>query len=309
MKKTILILTSVLMLFSCYQKPGEYDETVTRGDIKIGVDESFKLLIDTQISTFCSEYTYAKITPQYKPEYDIINDLIIDSVQSIVTAKKLTDNQIKFLEGKSIIPKTTTIAVDAVAFIVNRENNDSLIQINSLKEIFTGTKKDWKEINKNNKNGAIEVVFDNNKSSNARYLLERLNLKEFQKNCYTAFTNDEVIKYVEKNKNAIGVISVNWISENTDSISNNFLKRIRVVGLTSEQDPEGNYYYKPYAAYIADKSYPFTREIYMINCESFRGLGTGFISYVSGEKGQRIVLKAGLVPATMPVRMVEINKK
>jgi phosphate transport system substrate-binding protein len=137
--------------------------------------------------------------------------------------------------------------------------------------------------------------------------MERLNLKEFPKNVYSANTNDEVLNYVEKNINAIGVISVNWISENTDSTSNNFLSRVRVLGLTSEFDPEGLDYYRPYPAYIADGSYPFTRKIYMITRETFSGLGSGFISFVTHEKGQRIILKAGLVPATMPVRLVQMK--
>jgi phosphate transport system substrate-binding protein len=236
-----------------------------------------------------------------------MNDFMNDSVKTIVTALKLTPAQIEFLKSKAIIPKTTTIATDAVAFITNKSNPDSLIQIDKIKQIFHGLITDWNQINKKNTGGNIEMVFDSNKSANARYFIDKLNLKSFPDNCFTANTNDAVINYVEKNKNAIGIISVNWISENTDSISNNFLDRVNVIGLTSELDPEGSYYYKPYAAYIADNSYPFTREIYMITRETFDGLGSGFVRFVAGEKGQRIVLKAGLVPATMPIRFVQIK--
>jgi len=31
------------------------------------------------------------------------------------------------------------------------------------------------------------------------------------------------------------------------------------------------------------------------------------ISFIASDRGQRIVLKLGLVPVTMPVRIVEIN--
>jgi phosphate transport system substrate-binding protein len=31
------------------------------------------------------------------------------------------------------------------------------------------------------------------------------------------------------------------------------------------------------------------------------------MAFVASDKGQRIVLKSGLVPATMPIRIVEIN--
>jgi phosphate transport system substrate-binding protein len=308
MKKGIFILLISLVWFSCNQTPNtDYGETPTRGKINIDVDESFKMLMDTQIFTFTALYKYAFITPRYKSEFDVINDFMNDSVKTIVTALKLTANQEDYLKSLKIIPKTTHIATDALAFIIHKDNPDSLVQINNIRQIFAGGISDWSQINPKNKNGRIEVVFDSNKSANARYFKEKLNLKEFPSNCYSANTNDEVINYVEKNKNAIGIISVNWISENTDSVSNNFLKRVRVIGLTSEFDPEGNSYYRPYAAYIADKSYPFTREIYMITRETFDGLGSGFIRFVAGEKGQRIVLKAGLVPATMPIRLVQLK--
>ncbi len=307
--KNILIFSVIFgLVLSCNQSTNKtYSETPTRGDIKIGVDESFRLLLDTELFTFSASYPYAKITPVYKNEYDVINDFVNDSVRTIVTAAKLTKNQEDYLKSKTIIPKTHTIAIDAVAFIVNVDNPDSLIQIAKIKQVISGNITNWKDLNPKNKNGQIEIVFDNNKSANTRYFIEKLNLKKLPDNCFNASTNDSVIGYVEKNKNAIGIISVNWISENSDSVSNKFLKRVRVVGLTSELDPEGTRYYRPYPAYIADKSYPFIREVYMINRETFEGLGSGFISFVAGERGQRIVLKAGLVPSTMPVRLVEMK--
>ncbi len=300
----------MLTMVSCNKSTeSKLNETPTRGEINIEVDESFKMLMDSEIFMFQTEYKYAKITTQYKSEFDIMNDFLNDSIKTIVTSLKLTKEQEDYLKSKTIIPRTTSIAIDAIAFITNVNNPDSLIQVNIVKQMFVGRYSDWNQINKKNKSGKIELVFDSNKSSNARYFTEKLNLKEFGSNFYTANTNAEVINYVEKNVNAIGIISVNWLSENTDSVSNNFLKRVRVVGLTSELDPEGSSYYKPYAAYIADKSYPFTREVYMISRESFDGLGSGLIRYVAGEKGQRIVLKAGLVPSTMPIRLVELKSK
>jgi len=308
MKNSLIILFALLTGMSCNQTPDNtYNETPTRGNIKIAVDESFKMLMDSELFMFLAEYKYAQITPLYLSETDVMDTFMIDSVRTMVTAKKLSKNQEEFLKNKNIVVRTTTIATDAVAFIINRNNSDSLLQVNTVKQIFTGNISDWSQINKSNKNGKIEVVFDSEKSANARYFSEKLNLTAFPKNIYTAGTNDSVLAYVEKNVNAVGIISVNWISENTDSISNNFLKRIRVVGVTSELDPEGQLYYKPYAGYIADGSYPFTREIYLISRETFDGLGSGFIRYVAGQKGQRIVLKAGLVPSTMPVRLIQMK--
>ena len=58
---------------------------------------------------------------------------------------------------------------------------------------------------------------------------------------------------------------------------------------------------------IYTKEYPFVREIYFISRETFNGLGSGLIQWATAEQGQGIVLKSGLVPATMPIRLVQIK--
>ena len=97
------------------------NETPTRGNIKIVADESFQPLIETEVFTFTHLYTNAKIKPVYKPEYDVINDFMNDSVKVIVTSKKLSDYQIQYLRDTLIIARTTTYAYDALALITNKD--------------------------------------------------------------------------------------------------------------------------------------------------------------------------------------------
>jgi phosphate transport system substrate-binding protein len=180
---------------------------------------------------------------------------------------------------------------------------------NKVKDIFNGRISNWNQINPSNKSGKITVVFDNNKSSNVRYIREKFEIPDsLPSYCLAANNNEEVINFVEQNVNALGVVAVNWISDKDDSLTNGFLKQVQVVGLSQEFDTEGTDFYKPYQAYIADKSYPLVREVYAINRETFTGLGSGFIKYMSIE-GQRIVLKMGMVPATMPVRLVRTHSE
>jgi phosphate transport system substrate-binding protein len=306
-----LLFAICFLLSGCNQNVKTFDETPTRGNIKISVDDSYKLLFDTEIYTFESFYKDAKINCKYKPENDLFKDFFNDSVRLIVTSRNLLKNEEEGLKSNNIIAKTTKIAYDAVAFIINNENNDTIMHYGNLKGIFKGEIKQWRDINPKSNLNYISVVFDNAKSSNARFISEKFELKNnFPSNCYAVNTNEEVINYVEKNKNAIGILSVNWISDKHDSVTINFLKRVRVIAISSETDPNGKgYYYRPYQGYIAQNSYPFIREVYMISRETFYGLGSGFISFTAGEKGQRIILKSGLVPATMPIRLIQFGKK
>jgi phosphate transport system substrate-binding protein len=307
-----VFLFAFLVMAGCHPSTTPFkfsDEAPSRGNIKIGADESFQLLMDTEIFTFQSLYDQAKITPLYKPELSVLEDFMKDSIRCMVTTRNLTKNEEEYLKSRQIVPRTVKIAYDALALIVNNENADSLMQYTRVKDIFLSKITNWKQLNKKSRLNDLSIVFDNEKSGNVRYFVERFNLpNKLPQNFYAVNNNDEVINYVEKHANAIGIISVNWVSDKHDSISHSFLKRVKVMAITSEFDPLSSDYYRPYQGFIADKSYPFIRDVYIINREPFVGLGSGFLAFVAGEKGQRIILKSKLVPATMPVRLVHIKK-
>lgn len=302
------ILLVAVFLSGCGgdEKPQETD-TATSGRISISVDESFTLLFDTQIYTFESIYPKADISPSYKPEGDVVQDIFSDSVKVVVMSREFSEDEKKALESKRINPRTVKIAEDAVAILVNPANPDTLLTVDRLRNILAGKDTVWKQLNPASDLAGIAVVFDNNNSANARYLQEKLmNGAGFNRNCFAVKSNQQVIDYVSSNKNALGVISVNWISDRDDTLSTGFLKKIKVVSVASD---ENGSYFKPYQAYIKTKEYPLCRDVYMMYRGRSGGLGTGFASFVAGDKGQRIILKAGLVPAIAPVRAVEINNR
>lgn len=306
----LLNLGIIFLVVSCNNSgPKRPAETPTSGNIKIAVDESFQPLIDTEIFTFTTLYHRAQVTPDYKPEYDVVNDFLNDSVKVMVTSRKLSDNQIQNLRDNLIIARTITFAYDALALITNRENQDTLIKYNTVKEIFSGQVKNWNEINPRSKLGQINVIFDNNKSGNIRYFRELFSINDtLGSNFFAVKSNAEVIDYVSRTPSALGIISVNWISDKDDSLSLSFVKKVNILAVSQQFINDGSFY-RPQQGFIYDKSYPFVREVYLISRETFSGLGSGFIQWATSEQGQRIVLKSGLVPATMPIRLVQIKKE
>jgi phosphate transport system substrate-binding protein len=303
-----LVTGLLLILASCTGgTKSAQNETPTRGDIKITVDESFQPLIDTEVFTFTHLYTNARIKPQYKPEFDVINDFMNDSVKVIVSSKKLTDYQVQYLRDTQVIARTTTYAYDALALVTNKANNDTLIKYGEIRNIFLGNLTKWKDIDPKSKLGDIRVILDNTKSGNIRYFKELFEIKDtLPKNFFAVNNNAEVIEFVSRNPDALGIVSVNWISDRDDSLSMSFINKINVVGVSQQFINDGSYY-RPLPGNIYDKSYPFVREIYLISRESIVGLGSGFVNWACGEQGQRVVLKSGLVPATMPIRLVQVK--
>jgi len=51
------------------------------------------------------------------------------------------------------------------------------------------------------------------------------------------------------------------------------------------------------------------RDLFIINCQGYSGLGMGFASFLAGEIGQRIILKSGMLPKDMPGRKILIKSR
>lgn len=305
----VCFISGLLVLFTSCNQMGKKatNETPTRGSIRISVDESFQPILETEIFTFSTIYPSAEITPLYKPEVDVINDFMNDSVKVIVSSKKLTDYQVQYLRDTQVIARTTTFAFDALALVVNKANRDTLMKYNTVRDIFRGNITKWNQVYPSSKAGDIRVIFDNNKSGNVRYFKELFEIDSLKNNFFAVETNEEVLNFVSRNVDALGIVSVNWISDKDDATVKEHLKNVHVVAV-SHQFLDDGYYYLPQQGSIYNKEYPFIRDVYLISRETFAGLGSGFINWLCAEQGQRIVLKSGLVPATMPIRLVQVKQ-
>ena len=301
----------VLLFFflGCGGNPYTETDTPTRGTIKVAIDDSYRLFMESEIYAFETIYKYAKIDTLYVSEADAFDLFMKDSVPLIVVNRTLNDQELRILESQQIVPKTTKIAIDAVALIVNNENPLEDLPYDMIKGFFSGEITRWNQIDPNSRLGDVKVVFDHYKSANPRYFKELFELDSLPPSCYAVESNPAVINFVERNPSSIGVISVNWISDRRDSVSNDFLNRIKVAGISApgNSGPDANYY-QPYQAYMADGSYPFLRNVYCINRQTYSGLAFGLSAYIAGDKGQLIILHSGLVPATQPIRIVEIKR-
>jgi phosphate transport system substrate-binding protein len=310
MKIQLIGLLFIAAITSCGTDVNKkYNDTTTSGTVAISSDETLMPLIDAEKDTFMGLYRYATLKISHKAESECFKDLINDSVKVVISTRKLNAAEEGYFKSRKLIPVTTKIAVDALAILVNKENSDSLIQLETLKSILDGRITNWKQINPKSDLGDISFVFDNNGSSNTRYLQDSLiKGKAFSSNCFAAKSNPDVIKYVKEHKNAIGVIGVAYISDFDDPTSQQFLSEVKVLDVSTAANPTyPDDYFKPYQAYIALGQYPLTREVYMISREGRSGLGTGFVAFVAGDAGQRIIRLTGLLPATMPVRIIQNN--
>jgi phosphate transport system substrate-binding protein len=299
-----LILTLLLVSCADRDKSGNILDTTTAGTITIAVDESLKPLIDAEIDTFEATYHSAHIKVIYTSEGEAIKALLNDSARMAIVTRSLTEEEKNYLLNQKINGKEQKIAKSGIALIVNPANKDTLLSLYDFRKLLTGTNP-LSQLDKSYSSKPMVVVFDEPNSGIIRYLKDSVvNFESLPSYCYAVNGNAQVIDYVSKNPQAIGLIDASWISDRDDSTATSFLSSIKVVGIADEGD-----FFQPYQAYIADRSYPLLRDIKILSREARMGLGSGFTAFVASERGQRIVLKSGIVPATMPIRIIQVSKE
>lgn len=304
------LLVALLICIACNHSGTKYSDTPTTGNIKISVDETFKPIAQSEIQVFEGIYRYAKINAEYKPEIEIFRDIIKDSVRLIISSRKLSQKETDYFKSVKFFPKETRIAIDGIALIVNNANPDTLISINMLKDIVSGKISSWKQMNPKSRLSKIKVVFDNPNSSTVRFILDSVcRGGELSSALSASSGNSDVVEIVAANPGAIGIIGVNWVSDQSDSTAMSFLKKIKVVSVSMNDKPTSANSYKPYQAYLSTGDYPLRRDLYVINSDPRAGLPSGFASFLASDRGQRIILKSGILPATQPVRIVHVNNE
>ena len=289
MKNNILYLAVFVGLMACGEsKKDTPQDGPATGSISIGVDESFQPLVNAEKAAFEENYHFAKLNLVFKPENESIADLLNDKVRSVVVSRELTDAEKEIFTREKITYRSFKFAADGIALIVNKSNTDTLMTLDQLKSLLSGSGK---------KGPALELVVDKANSSNIKFLVDRFGLGNSGLAVSAAGSNKAVIEYVQSHKNALGIIGSNWISDGENPTSLGFIRSINVMSVSEN----GKDYFQPFGYNLALKKYPLRREIKMILKESHTGLGTGFVNYVCGDMGQLIVLKAGLIPLTRPI--------
>jgi phosphate transport system substrate-binding protein len=293
----IILLFIGFLFVMCKQKEKNNvkNESILKGSTTILVDETLTPIIEDQIEVFESKYN-AKINIVSLSESEVVLSLFKEKSGIAILSRNLTNEEKKIFEQNKINPKITKFATDAIAFISNRSNKDTLVDIKDIINFL-----------QSKPNSKIKgLVFDNPNSSTVRYMNAIAGIKNIpEKGVFSFKSNEEVIKFVAENDGMIGVVGLNWLSQ-PKPLMNKYIENLTVLSVKAQNDK--NYYF-PSQNNIAEGKYSLARELFIINGQGFPGLGMGFASFVAGDIGQRIILKSGLLPIRIPGRKINIRNE
>lgn len=287
----------LLLVMSCHNidYSGKGNDVPTQGDLAMGVDYGDSFLLDEWMYVFTVDYPKAHLTPKYLCETEIMNQLESGKLSFAMLHRDFTAEEkenFNYLE-KSV--RSVRVARTSIAVVAHPNIVFDSIQMQELKDMLAGDPKLRQ----------YTCVFDQGCGSNYNYFSSLwFNKGGMKGRIIGKKTPAAVLDYVSKTPNAIGFVSVNWVSDRTDSLSQQLAKSVKILKI--ENPKKGKFYY-PFQSQIKANEYPFIQEIWMHDLQGYSGLAQGFIAWVSSQPGQILVKKSGLIPEKDMGRTIELS--
>lgn len=291
-----------LMLFLGCQE--ERKETPTKGQVTVVVAESVAPVIKLEKEKFEELYQQAHVELQVATTREAIARLFNDSITVIISARPLNDEERAVQKRVNLTLGEYKVAIDAIAIVVNDKNPVTKLRMTQLDSLLSGSSKNWKEVG--GELAPIEICLPSRNA--ATY--EVVGTKVLHGGTYASpagivKTSMEMLDFVSNHANGIGMVGLNWLSEKKDNV--------KVLELADPNAPDSlgtrGQYFGPHQAHVYRGYYPLSREVYIYSKADQYGVAAGFITFITSAPGQKIILNSGLVPATMPIRLVELTNK
>lgn len=262
-------------------------------------------VVDLQVNAFQRMYEEVKIVNRSASTREAFVQMLNDSIRLVVAARQLNEEERTVALKNEFTIDSITIAYDGVAVIVNEKNKLTQLTTSELNGILTGTTQRWSAFQLSSLSSAIVIATGDPNSGVTEYLKHAVAGGEaFSPNLLPCQSTPDVVAIVKDRPNAIGFISTAWLSTLPENVRALEIgdPRFRRDSTTTAME-----YFLPHQAYIYQRLYPLSRTVYVFAHNVGKGVGLGFMSFAAGSDGQKIIVSNGLVPATMPVRLVQLR--
>ncbi len=197
-----------------------------------------------------------------------------------MTSREVTTDEMAKYPGFVV----TTVAQDGIAIIVNPANEIQYITLDQVKGIYLGTITKWTQITGANVPGTNNqiVIIGRDSASGTRTYFDQTVLasatptnKMLEKN-----SNGAVLQTVAQTPGSIGYVSIGFVS-----------KDIKVLPIWYNAGK----IIAPTIDNVKTRTYPISRDLYVITNGQPTGLAGDFIKYILSPDGQKIVAGEGYV--------------
>jgi len=310
MKQAFLYIVMTVCTLSSIACQGERKETATKGYSTVMTDETVLPVMNIEKSKFEELYPQAHVELRSASAREAISQFFnVDTVKVIVSSRTLNKEERTAAAKFDLKFGEYAMAIDAVAIITNLDNPVTRLRTTELDSIFEGAVTRWEQLGgEKTLTGRIELCLPSRNAGTYEIVASTiLKGKEFAEPAQQAASSPAMIQFVTNHTFGIGMIGLNWLNQNQNR------EKVRVLELADPNAPDSlgtrGLYFSPHQAYVYRRTYPLTHDITIYSRADVYNVGAGFLTFVTSAPGQKIILNEGLVPATMPVRLVQLTTK
>jgi phosphate transport system substrate-binding protein len=214
--------------------------------------------------------------------------LINGTVDIANASREMKENEIADAQKNGIDPVEHTVAIDALAVLVNKSNPVSQLTIDQLSDIFSGRITNWLDVGGDD--AQIILVSRETNSGTHVYFLEEVvrkgdseNTDVFAPQTLLMPSSVGITSEVQRNPRAIGYDGLGYVDTETE----------KLIAVAKDANSP---YVLPSVASGADGTYPISRALYMYTTGAPDPNIDDYLAWIRGADGQAIVAKLGFVP-------------
>jgi len=267
------------------------------GEVVIACDQDFQYVMEQQREVFEAAYPGATIRFKYMSDGAVMEALYRHEFQEAIIGRKLLPNEYeKLTQVDSVRPREHLMAKDALVFIVGKQSSIKQLNFESLFSL------EGNNAGKSN----YSFVFDSKQTGLIKSFQAFKNMNSGLK-VFALDSLEAVINYVNTHDDAVGCLPFAKVSDDYNPAMQQILKNVNVLAVEKKDSTGRTIVNRASQAEIAINEYPFIRPLNYIICNPMERVGTGFVNFLFKNQGEKIFLKSGLIPMTMPERDFIIN--
>jgi phosphate transport system substrate-binding protein len=289
MRSLPFLLLAGLALAGCAKQT----ESPTSGTLSFVCAESVAPVLRKEAADFTRLYTTAVITLDSTTTREALVKLGSGATRLAVISRALNADERKSFAAANVAVDTFALAKDGIAVIVHPESPIRRLTLEQIRDIYSGKINRWDEVG--GKGGKILPISLSRNSGTAEVFFDEIGSDTtFSRALRVVPTSREMIETVAADRSSVGFVGMNWLTD-----------RVRALAVARAASGE---YIDIHQASVYRGTYPLVQTIYAIQTGGAYGLANGFVAYLTSAAGQKIFLNSGLVPVTMPVKLIKVDR-
>lgn len=286
-----LTVFCALALSGCQSGTAPQNEKQAAADnssIVVQGSDTMEDMVREWANGFMTDNKGVQVTVQSGDTGSGITGLIDGKIDLASASRELTEEENKLAHAKKIHLRRHMVARDAIAVIVNPQNDIDEIGLDDLRKVYSGEISTWDQLSKGAKQEPIRVFGRELSSGTSDYFKEHvMGDKNFASDVKLMPSSEAVIGAVYGNRLGIGFVGMSQARANSKQVKILELS-LRTVKIKEPAVGEA-------ANALSADTYPLSRPLYLYYDNSREPKLRPLLQYVQGEKGRKVVESRGFM--------------